>query len=167
MSCCTTLNHIARECGSGIRPGLNTKVYVACKDDVATIPADNGTSHTIASNITMASTKTFKIWDISQFDSSYLSEPQGDLDARFFANTVSFFIPALAAGKTNIFNSITGGEFIVIIQDAKGQNRLLGDLVRGAYITVQEQTNDKNGYLVTINWESNETPYFYTGTITT
>jgi hypothetical protein len=167
MSCCTTLNHIARECGTGIRPGLKTTVYVACKDDVATIPADNGTSHTVASNITMASTKTFKVWDISQLDSSFVCEPQGDMDSRYFKSTVQIFIPAMSAAKSAVLSGITNGEYVVIVADAKGQRRLLGDLLRGAYITTQEQTNDKNGYVVTIEWESNETPFFYTGTITT
>lgn len=167
MSCCTTLNHIARECGTGIRPGLATAVYVACKDEVATIPADNGTSHTISSNMTMESGGVFALWDISQYDSSMICEPQGDLDARYFKTTVSFFISGLSSAKTNILSSITNGEFIVIVADAKAQKRLIGDLVRGAYISAQEQTNDKNGYVVTIEWESNETPFFYTGTITT
>lgn len=167
MSCCTTLAAITRECGTGIRPGLATKVYVACKDEVTTLPADNGTSHTIETDIVLDTNKAFAEWDISQLNGSYLCEPQGDVDARFYRTTVQFFIPALAASKSFILNGITNGEFICLVSDAKDQKRVIGDLTRGAYISVQEQTNDKNGYVVTIEWESNEVPFYYTGTIDT
>lgn len=165
MSCCTTLADISRECGSGIRPGLATTVYVVCKDEIDTIPADNGTSHTIATDITLDTGKKFSAWDISQLNGSYLCEPQGDTDATYFKTTIQFFIPALAASKTFILGGITNGEFICLVSDAKAQKRLIGDTTRGAYIRVQEQTNDKNGYLVTIEWESNEPPFYYTGAI--
>lgn len=165
MSCCTTLADISRECGTGVRPGLATTVYVCCKDEVDTIPADNGTSHTIATDITLDTGKQFFAWEISQLNGSYLCEPQGDVDARYYKTTVQFFIPALAPAKSFILSGITNGEFICLVTDAKGQVRLLGDLTRGAYISAQEQTNDKNGYVVTIEWESNEVPFYYTGAI--
>jgi hypothetical protein len=165
MSCCTNLANIARECGQGIRPGIATKVYVICKDEVEAIAAASG--HIISDALTLDSGKHFSIWDISQMDSSYLVEPQGDMDVRFYKATVSFFIPALANTKSFILNGITNGEFIVLVADAKGQVRLLGDLGRGAYISFQEQTNDKNGYVVTVEWESNILPYYYTAAIVT
>jgi hypothetical protein len=165
MSCCTSLANIARTCGQGIRPGIATKVYVACKDEITAIAA--ATAHVIDDPFTYAQGKHFHVWDISQMDSSYLVEPEGDADARYYKSTVQFFIPALAAAKSFILNSITNGEFIVLVSDHKGQTRLLGDLVRGALISFQEQTNDKNGYVVTIEWESNILPYYYEGTITT
>ena len=165
MSCCTTLAAISRECGTGIRPGLATTVYVVCKDEIDTIPADNGTSHTISDDITLATGKQFFAWDISQLNSSYICEPQGHVDARYYKTTIQFFIPALAPAKTFILGGITNGEFICLVSDAKSQVRLIGDTARGAYISAQEQTNDKNGYVVTIEWESNEPPFYYTGTI--
>ena len=165
MSCCTNLATITRECGSGVRPGIATRLYVACKDEVTAIPA--AADHEITTAFTMDTDKFFRTWDISQMDSSYICEPQGDMDARFYKSTVSFFIPAIAAAKSFILNGITNGEFLVLVADAKGQKRLLGDLTRGAFISFQEQTNDKNGYVITIEWESNIMPYYYTSTIET
>jgi hypothetical protein len=164
-TCCTNLANITRECGTGVRPGIATKVYVICKDEVTTIPAASG--HIISDPFVLENDKFFSVWDVSQMDSSYLVEPQGDVDMRFYKATVQFYIPALAPAKSFILNGITNGEFIVLVADAKGQVRLLGDLDRGAYISFQEQTNDKNGYAVTIEWECNALPLYYDDVIVT
>jgi hypothetical protein len=73
----------------------------------------------------------------------------------------------LEDAKSYILDQAHGGEYIVLAPDRNGQLRIIGDLEEGCTIRTKEQTNDKNGYDLTIEWESVHLPYYYTGTITT
>jgi hypothetical protein len=80
-------------------------------------------------------------------------------------HTMKFFINKQQPGITYILNGSVGGEYIVVPKDRNNQQRLLGELDNGCTIKIKEQTNPKNGYEVTLEWESNYLPYYYTGTI--
>jgi hypothetical protein len=172
--CCETIDNIAKQCGSGNSPGLKTKAQITCVDQIASIPAPGEGTHVISSNITMRSAVTgppaitaglFFEWNISKIDSELVSEPDGDGENVSFKHSTKFFINKLQPGITYIMNGMLGGEYIVIVKDRNGNQRLLGELDNGCTIKVKEQTNPKNGYEVTIEWESNYLPYYYTGTI--
>lgn len=155
--CCANLNHIAQHCG-GNSPGLATTIYVACKDDITSIGE-------ATNNVVSTITGDFFSWSISKFDQSYTGEPEGDDDSLSFNHEVSVFIPRMNPAKTDVLNSILGGEMIVIFTDRNGETYILGDLDEGATIRSAPQTNDKNGYVVTISWTTNRMLYNYDGTI--
>lgn len=155
--CCANLDHIAQHCG-GNSPGIATTVYVACKDDITSIGA-------ATANVVSTITGDFFSWSISKFDQSYTGEAEGDDDSLSFNHTLSVFIPRMSPAKTDTLNSILGGEMIVIFTDRNGETYILGDLDEGASIRSTPQTNDKNGYVVTISWTTNRMLYNYTGSI--
>lgn len=174
--CCTGLATIEKACGGGNTPGLKTKIYVACVDEVATIPAVDASSLIVSTDITMRAADagppaiaagTFKEWSISKINGTWTVEAVGEGENISYNVTVNAFINKISASKSYILNSATGGEFIVIAEDKNGQKRLVGDIDDGCSIKVGEQTNDANGYPVVIEWTVNHLPYFYTGSITT
>lgn len=172
--CCETLDNIAKTCGGGNSAGMKTKVQITCVDQVASIPAPGEGTHVISSNMTMrsavvgppaVSAGVFFEWSISKIDSELTSEPQGDGENVSWLHTMKFFINKQQPGITYIMNGMVGGEYIVVPKDRNNQQRLLGELDNGCTIKIKEQTNPKNGYEVTLEWESNYLPYYYTGTI--
>ena len=174
--CCASLADIAKECGGGNSPGLKQKVYLACVDEITTIPAPDASSHLISTDLTMRAADagppeitagTFKEFAISRGNSSLGSEPQGEDENVSNLVTMNFFISKQTATKAYILNALHGGEFIFIAPDRNGQLRLIGELDNGCLVRVTEQTNDVNGYNVEVTWEGNYTPYFYTGAIVT
>lgn len=174
MACCTTLGKIEKECGGGNKAGLKQVFYITCTDQVTAIPAPDADTHEITDDLTMRAAVTGppavaagKFYDIaiSRFDASLVSEPQGDAENVSYLNTMTVFINKQSPEKAYILNGFLGGEYIVIVADGNGQKQLLGELDNGAAVTVRPQTNDKNGYVVTVTWESSHLPYFYSGAI--
>jgi len=162
----STLAAIARACGAGNAKGLKGNVYVANKEDITTIPAAGAGTHVVSTNLTMASLKVFFTWAISKIDHDLQIVSEGDQDANSFKTTLTFLIPKVSAANTYIVGlSATGCEFVVITEDANGNKRIIGDLINGATLKVNEKVKDKNGYEVTFEWESALPPLFYTGTI--
>jgi len=174
--CCVSLADIAKECGGGNSPGLKQKVYVACVDEITTIPAPGAGTHEISTDLVMRAydagppevlAGTFKEFNISRGNSSMGSEPQGEDENVSNLVTINFLISKQAANKAYILNGMHGGEFIFLVPDRNGNMRLVGELDDGCNVRVTEQTNDVNGYNVEVTWEGNHLPYFYTGAIVT
>lgn len=172
MDCCVTLGTIEKMCGGGNPAGLKTKLYVACLDDIATIPArddyatdDSLQPHTITADIVMEATKVFFEFNFSKTGHSYTITPEGE--AEFVSNNAEIVItiPKLSPLSTYILNGMQGGEFVVLATDKNGQRRIIGDLEEGMSVTVQEATNDQNAYTVTFSLSMSELPLFYTGVI--
>lgn len=164
----STLAAIARACGAGNAKGLKGTIYIANKTDIDTIPAAGAGTHVVSSNITMESGKVFYAWDISKIEHDLQIVSEGDADANSFKTTLTFLIPKISPTNTYIVGlSATGCEFVVIVEDANGNKRILGNLVDGCNLKVNENVKEKNGYNCTIEWESALPPLFYTGTIST
>jgi hypothetical protein len=164
----STLATIAKACGAGNAKGLKGTLYIANKDDVATIPAAGAGTHLVSTNMTMESTKKFYKWEFSKIDHDLQITSEGDQDANTFKSVLTFLVPKVTAANTYILGlSATGCEYIVIVEDKNGNKRIIGDLVDGAILKVNEKVKDKNGYECTLEWESALPPLFYTGTITT
>lgn len=181
MDCCKTLQDIERQCGGAAAPGLSTKAWIACTDQVESIPDkddyDNGVGdpHTISQDIVLVADDPdteaddpgqWFCWNFSRTDATYVAEPQGDNGEDGWLVTLSFYIPKLNALSTYILNNTAGGDFLVVYTDKCGNRRLLGDLICGGVaFSVREQTNDKNGYVVTGTWTTSVLPCWYTGAI--
>jgi hypothetical protein len=155
--CCANLDHIAQHCG-GNSPGIATTIYLQCKDDITAIGE-------ATNNVVSTLTGDFFSWSISKFEQSYVGEPEGDDDSLSFNHTLTVFVPRMTPAKTAVLNSILGGEMIAVFTDRNGETYILGDLDEGATVRSSPQTNEKNGYVVTISWQTNRMLYNYDGSI--
>lgn len=164
MGCVPNLAAITKECLGGNAPGLSTTIYVIETDGVDAIGAP--VAHEI-STLTMGNggLDVFFPWAISKGDQSYNTEIEGENENVAYASTVQIFIPKSSSAKANILNDTPGAEFIVIVPDKQGNLRILGSLSEGASIVAGESLTDKNGFLVTITWTSNNLPYYFTGAV--
>ncbi len=170
--CLCTIDEIAAFCGGVNAPGLDRELAITCEDQILAIPAAGAGTHEISSNITyrapvvgppaIAAGKFFR-WGFAKDGASWACER----DENGLWNTeVKIFVQKLEAGKTHTFNGLTGDNLIAIIPDRNGSPRLVGSKSNGCTVRVRETTDPKNGYEVTIVWQSAYAPYFYTGTIT-
>jgi len=171
-TCCDTLATIEKICGGTNAAGFAKQIYIACEDEVTAIPAkDNypttGAAHTVSTAITLAATKTFKIWNVSDVDQELTTVPDGDPGFQTFITTMKFRIPSVSPLSSHILNGIIGGGFIGIVPDKKGQRLLIGERGNAATLQVEMSLTDKNSYLVTLTWRHSALPLFYTSTITT
>jgi hypothetical protein len=165
--CCASLGAIARQCGGGNAARINSKIYVACVDDITTIPARDTDTHVISTDITMEATKVFFEWNLAKTENGYRAEPEGDTEFVTINHTLTGLVPKLSPAITYIFNGLIGGEFVVIFQDKNDQQRILGNLSDACIIRVVESAEDRNAYEVTIEWQDNEYALYYTGAIAT
>jgi hypothetical protein len=161
MACVFASGTIDKICGEVNAPNLTRILSVVGADDITTIAA--ATAHVISTDFTMVATKVFFKWNFAKEDNSYTSER--DPETGLWKTEVKIFVPKLQATTTNILNGMNGDNYIVVVKDLNGKNRLIGALDNGCRVAVKEQTSPKNGYEITISWESANAPYFYTGAI--
>lgn len=166
------IGNIEKKCKEVAAPGLKSKLYITCFDEVATIPAADVDTHTIATDITMRAADagppvieagTFGSWNYSQKDQTWESEQ--DEESKVWNTTVQVFIPSLSGIKSGVVNNLGQEASIVITLDKQGNKRIVGSVDEPCDITIKEQYTPKNGYIVTIKWQSSHSPYFYTGAI--
>lgn len=166
--------NITKVCGKTYIKGQKPNLFVSHIDEVTAIPAADADSLTISSAVTFRSAVTgppaipagqWWKWQCSKVDGSYSATPEGDADNPTIKVSVEAFIYGITAGRTYTIGQTLGHEYLVVACDNEGNNRLIGELGRGATITVTEQTADKNGYKVLITWETGSYPYFYTAAL--
>jgi hypothetical protein len=170
-TCCTSLGNIEKICGGGNAAGLRTKLYVACVDQVDTIPAADVDTFTISTDITMVADigdttpGLFYEINISKNNGTYTAENQGDDENPDYLHTLTFNVLKMTAGKNYILNGMAGGEHIVVWKDRNDTQWLMGNLDEGATVQVTPNTADFNGYTLTITWRSSDLLYNYTGAL--
>lgn len=160
----STLNSMEKACGQNVIKGLGQHIYIQCIADIASIEtATDFERVTAPSFVTPAD--GFHKWGTSGVLSknTYKCEQLGDADGKSYKTTVVVFIPGLSKEKTKILHGTAGCGHLVLTYDKSKKLREIGEIDNGADITFVEDNNgDTNGYLVTINWESGEPPYFAT-----
>lgn len=170
--CTCTVATIEQFCGGVNAPGLDRVLSITCEDELLAIPAPADDTHTIEDNITYRAAVTgppavaagkFYKWFFSKDESSWSSERD---DNGLWNTEVKIFIPKLQSTTTYTLNGMTGENQVALVVDRNGSERLVGALGNGCMIKVKEVTTPKNGYEVTITWQSAYAPYFYTGTKT-
>lgn len=161
MSCVCNLDTIERQCGQNA-PGLARELSIGCIDDITTIPAATTDTHLIEDDITMAMGKTFFVWNFAKENQSYTSTQD---ENGLWKTEVKIFIPKMKDTTTFVLSSLNGENYVAVVEDRNGLFRVIGELKNGAMVRTVEKTDPKNGYEVTITWESAMPPYFYTGTI--
>jgi hypothetical protein len=160
MSCTSNVATIAEFCGQNA-PGLTRSLHITTLAKVASIGAP--TAHVVAT-ITMVATMLFYKWGFSKNENSYESVQD---ENGLWTTTVRIFIDKLEATKTNVLVGMLGDNYIAVVEDKNGNARLIGGVDEGCTVRVRETTSPRNGYEVTITWESALAPYFFTGTVTT
>jgi hypothetical protein len=170
--CTCTIADIAAFCGGVNAPGLDRELSITCEDEILAIPDPGAGTHIIATDITYRASavgppaieagKFFK-WGFAKDGGSWVSER----DENGLWNTeVKIFIPKLQGTTTYTLNGLSGDNLIALVPDRNGAVRLVGSKTNGATVKVKETTETKNGYEVSITWQSAYAPYFYTGDIT-
>ena len=171
--CVVDFNKIEKNCNDKYIKGAKPFMYIEQESRVDEIPDPNANTAVVSANITFKAAQTtpvvvaagkFYKWDTSKVDSKLSIEQQGDLDAPTYKATYETYIPGITPEKTKLLTDAAMHEVIAVIPDNAGNNRILGEKSRGATLTFNEQTNDKPGYIVKIEFEDNKPPLFYTGT---
>lgn len=174
MSCCANLEEIQKACAADRKTarGLKGHFWIACTDDVQSIPAKDdypttGSPHTVSTDIVMEATKVFvKIaFDNTPGTNAWNVTEAGEGQAKYYVTESTGFIPGIAPLPAHVVDGLLGGEYVIIMPDKNGFNRLVGAADDGASIFVAEQNTEKNGFPFTIRWESSSRPLFYTGAI--
>jgi len=164
MACCENLGHVLTACAGDRGTAKDVvKAYVACTEDITTIPA--ATDHVISSDIEFEALAHWWQLDIDKVGSSFSFASEGEGQSKQYLNTAIIFIAGVAADVTNAINSLIRGQATFLIQDKNGNKHLIGALDDGADVAIVA-ANDRNGYTLTITWASTNMPYFYTGAVT-
>jgi hypothetical protein len=156
---------IERECGRNAA-GIKPYFAVACDDEVDSIGA--ATDHAV-STVTMRAADTdpvvaagkFHKWSGKRIDGDFKSEQ--NTETGMWNTTSKLFIPKLTAAKSAILNNLGEDNSHVVVTDMNGAKRYVGEKDNPANVKVTEQTTPRNGYVIDITWESDHSPYFYTG----
>jgi len=170
-TCCTTLGNIEKICGGGNASGLRTKLYVACIDQVDTIPAPTADTFSIDTDITMVADigdttpGLFYELNISKNNASYSVEAQGDDENPDYLHTLTVNILKQDAAKNRILSGMAGGEYIAVFKDRNDIQWLMGTLDEGSVVQVAVNNADLNAYTLTITWRGSRLLYAYTGAL--
>ncbi len=163
--CCAALAEIARHCGPNAK-GIKRNVYLACIDDIQTIPDPTADTVKVETDIVMEATKVFTVFNIGKTNQAFEADAAGDGDGATLDYRIQFFIPRMDGDKASILNGTMNGEYIFIFEDKNGVQHIIGAKDDGALLKVKSQT-DPNGYLISVEWDSSHIAYVYTGLITT
>lgn len=158
-SCTQTLAGLARDCSANV--GGVKNVYIANKDDVASITVTNDA----VSAITMNSSATFKKYYQKRGRASVTSSPQFN-DAGEYAGestVLSLNFPRQDSTKRLEIAALSVAELVVVYEDNNGECWLLGydnGVVRtGGDAASGTAATDTNQYAIELTDISNQLPY--------
>ena len=155
--CTVNLNPVAKVCGSNI-PG-NKTLWVANTADVVDIPA--ATAKVISTDLTMEVGAVFNKFEFEPRACRHL-EPEnegGSVDG-----TIDCFFAKDDTAKRGQFDEMSGGTFVVIVEDGNGLVKLVEECEMKADFDSGESGTDKNGYQVQFYWTGKRAD-IYQGTI--
>ena len=150
--------NIRRTCGLGNAAGVNNTIWFTKKSEVTAITAASAGVISGASAFTMEDDPvgTFNVLELTPINNKKVFEvnPAGDADSPSWNVNITGFHPKISGAKNAIFTSITGCEYIVVVQDKNTTRFLIGDILSAAYITVKPIINEgTNGYEITVTME--------------
>lgn len=161
--CVKTLSDLERQCD--ITQGLESTIYVAYEDEVATIgTAVDG----VVPTITMAATKYFSKVPISTILSknSITSEMQGDADGNSLLNKLTVFSPGVAADKSIVIGDMRRPlGYIAIAVTKEGKKYIFGKKNDPADVKPGMNVGETVGYSLEITHADKYFPLEFSGTI--
>ena len=166
----------------GNASGIVTTLKVAFKGHVDQVPAPAADTSVVSADIVMVTdTRTqaeidaaptelepglFYDIDLSEIGLTYTTEEEGEAEDGNIVHVLTGIIPKMSAEKNYILDGMRGGvEHIVVFTDRNRIPWLMGDDYEGATVTVTPQTNDRNGYNITVRWRTARLLYSYTGAL--
>ena len=148
--------------------GLSSCIYIVEAANITSIPARDTDDNKISSDIVMDSGKTFKSWDIAEDGSLFSYSGTGTKGAAGFKNVVTVFLPGERSVFEDFLNKGVNDNFVLIIPDDRGANRLVGtnhSPARAVPDSIEFFKNgDKNGCMITFEFTGEIAPV-YTGSI--
>lgn len=164
---CDSLIAIAEDCG--LNPG-GAKPYflIAAKEDVETIPA--ATAEVISTAITMVDTKVFVKWDLDPDSVEMKVKTEGEGLSKSISVEINAFLPRLTSAIQAAIKLAIGRQLIVVMVDAQGRKRLVGDTEKGCFCDFEANTGlkgvDKAGHVLKLMLSGlAHEPYHITSTI--
>lgn len=174
MPCVCTVDTVEKFCGGVNAPKLQRELHITCEDEILLIPPVTADTLKVETDISMRAADAgppvvedglFYNWGFSsKEDSSFEAERD---DNGMVQTAVSIFIERINAEKSYILNGMTADNQIALVEDKNGEVRIVGELGNGCTVRTKEVTTPRNGYEISINWESRDVPKFYTGAIVT
>ena len=159
MSCSTTLSGLSRDCAAN--KGGVAEVYIANRSDVTAVTLTDGK----ISGITMASGKTFQVYQFNRGTASMASTYNVDQanGTRFVGTDLVMVFNRMQTAKRIEVTALAVNDLYVIVKDNNGAYWLLGydnpvNIGAGDGNTGTALT-DRNGYSVTLHDDSDEMPY--------
>lgn len=165
-TCCDGLVAIARVCNlraKGLTP--NFEIGEAC--DVETIPAPDADTHTISTDITVATGKQFYPWAFADDDNlQFTSNAEGQRNDKTLINALTIFIPGDEDAIDAAIHKILNGTFVIRFSKKDGKKKLFGSKASPVTIDNYQYTSDgtTEGALITFR-NVGEKPYNYSGAI--
>ena len=168
--CICGMGEVKKHCEGGNAPDLKQKHYATCADEVVSIPAPDAGTHTVTGDFSFRQADApnnveagaLYPWNVSKNDGSFKSTK--DENGRW--NTeVKYFVPYLSSEKSYVFSNLAEDNDIHIVNDLNGKRRIVGSVDNPANTVTEETTTPKNGYIITITWQSAKSPYFYEGAV--
>jgi len=147
---CVLIEGISLDCRQGIG-GLD-KIYLTEFANVSSVTSSSGT----VTAITMASGKKFWEIQVEMEDASFVEDSPVSVENGVvpYIQTLTFSVYKMTAKNRNILRLMTQNRLAVIIKDADGVYRLLGE-TRAMHLTgnngaTGKASGDKNGYNITL-----------------
>lgn len=167
------------DCDQNNKAGLAAFLHLACRKCVATIPAPDADSLIVSTDMTLRAADgaatppvvagAFVKYEVSTdyAKNTFATETGGDDDTIFFTTTYTGFIPGNAPDIIHSINVASGRcGVIAVVKTENDDQRILGDLNRGAKVRMAEAINGETaGVTITITYRSTTPPLFYTGAI--
>lgn len=164
---CASLTAIAEDCG--LNPG-GAKPYflIAAKEDIETIPA--ATNEVITTAITMVTDKVFVKWDLDPDSVEMKVKTEGEGLSKSIMVEIEAFLPRLTAPIQAAIKLAIGRQLVIVLVDAQGRKRLIGDVEKGAFCDFEANTgkkgSDKAGHLLKFTLSGQDhAPYHITSSI--
>lgn len=135
-----------RYTAGSVNTGGMLNILIIDRDDILTLADDvNGV---VSTAITLNAGKRFYSIYATLDKNSLGSKRQGEKDGGSFVNTLTFVSPSNQQDLIDISGKVVNGGYIVLAQEmdasASSNYRLLGNLLRPAYLTDFEQTTGAN-----------------------
>lgn len=125
--------------------GLKSRIWVVeAADDAGTTKTDN--------EITAFSVgPVFILWEFARNTTKFTVTPQNEDDnSTNFDTVVEGFIPRISKEISKQLQEFANVPLMYCIEDRNGTLRKVGEKYDGAKLTFTEETESRNGYLVTI-----------------
>jgi len=125
--------------------GLKQRIFIEKADDYPA-SGETATDNLITA---IAAGPEFLTWTATRPSVKFTVTPSGEDDAVSFDVAVEFFIPGITKEKSKQISEACNYPMTLIMEDRNGNFRRIGTKYDGVSLRMTEETENRNGYLVT------------------